>query len=174
MPYGSSSIIPLPERFFAGGSNSLRGFAINQAGPRDLATGSPLGGNAMIINNFELRLPPTPLPFVGNNVSFVIFQDMGNVFSTSNEMWHNLWRFSQRHPSTCKDLSANSTCDFNYMSQAVGGGIRYKTPIGPVRVDLGYNLNAPLFPIKQASTGVTPHYERLKRFNFFFSIGQTF
>jgi len=174
MPYGNSNIIPLPERFFAGGSNSLRGFAINQAGPRDPATGSPLGGNAMIINNFELRLPPTPLPFVGNNVSFVLFHDMGNVFATSNEMWHNLWRFSQRHKDTCKDLSANSTCDFNYMSQAVGGGIRYKTPIGPVRVDLGYNLNAPIFPIKQASTGVTPHYEQLKRFNFFFSIGQTF
>ncbi len=54
--------IPLPERYFVGGSNSHRGFAINQAGPRDPYSGAPLGGNAMFVNNLELRLPPAPLP----------------------------------------------------------------------------------------------------------------
>jgi outer membrane protein insertion porin family len=53
----------------------------------------------------------------------------------------------------------------------VGTGIRYRTPIGPIRVDLGYNLNPPVFPIRQ---DVTPHSETVRRFNFFFSIGQTF
>jgi outer membrane protein insertion porin family len=55
------------------------------------------------------------------------------------------------------------------MSQAVGGGIRYRTPIGPVSLDLGYNLNPPAFPIASQNRSDT-----LKRLNFFFNIGQTF
>jgi outer membrane protein insertion porin family/translocation and assembly module TamA len=59
------------------------------------------------------------------------------------------------------------------MSQAVGTGLRYRTPIGPVRVDLGYNLNPPVFPVNQPSSG--PAYsEHVRHFNYFFSIGQTF
>ena len=172
-PYGSLGFIPLPERYFVGGSNSHRGFSINQAGPRDPFSGAPLGGNAMIVNNIELRLPPAPLPYVGDNLSFVLFHDMGNAFGTTNEMWKNLWRFSQRDQQSCRDTSAAATCDFSYMSQAVGTGVRYRTPIGPVRVDLGYNLNPPVFPVKQPPTGL-PYSEQVRHFNFFFSIGQTF
>jgi outer membrane protein assembly complex protein YaeT len=172
-PYGSLGFIPLPERYFVGGSNSHRGFAINQAGPRDSFSGSPLGGNAMIVNNMELRLPPMPLPWVGDDLSFVLFHDIGNAFGTANEMWQNVFRFNQRDQQSCRDLSAAATCDFSYMSQAVGTGVRYRTPIGPVRVDLGYNLNPPLFPIKEPSVG-PPHYEQVRHFNFYFSIGQTF
>jgi len=187
--FGSTSIIPLPERFFAGGSNSHRGFAINQAGPRDLDSGAPVGGNAMIVNNLELRTPVVPLPWLGDNLSFVIFHDMGNSFATADDMWHNLLRFSQRNPSTCIASDDPSTpsiidnpstsCDFSYMSNAIGGGIRYRTPIGPVRVDLGYNLNPPLFPVNNPCLNVTPctavtHTEQLHHFNFYFSIGQTF
>jgi outer membrane protein insertion porin family len=179
VPYGSFGNVPLPERYFVGGSNSHRGFAINQAGPRDPSSGAPLGGNAMLINNLELRLPPTPLPLVGDNLSFVIFHDAGNDFGTSNEMWKNLWRFSQKNQGSCRDLSATATCDFSYMSQAVGTGVRYKTPIGPVRMDVGYNLNPPLFPIKDpcadlANCTAVPHFEQVRHFNFYFSIGQTF
>ncbi len=176
----ATGYVPLPERFFVGGSNSHRGFAINQAGPRDPSSGAPLGGNAMIVNNMELRLPPAPLPFVGDNLSFVLFHDMGNAFGTANAMWKNLWRFSQRNQSKCRDLSATGTCDFSYMSQAVGTGVRYRTPIGPVRVDLGYNLNPPVFPVKDPCSGITsgctavPHVEQVRHFNFYFSIGQTF
>jgi len=174
-PYGSFGYIPLPERFFVGGSGSHRGFSINQAGPRDAFSGSPLGGNAMFVNNLELRLPPMPLPKVGDNLSFVFFHDMGNAFSTANQMWKNLARFSQRDQANCRNLlSETSTCDFSYMSQAVGAGARYRTPIGPVRVDLGYNLNPPVFQIKQPSDGSLPHTEQVRRLNFFFSIGQTF
>jgi len=48
-----SNDYPLPERFFAGGGTSLRGFALNQAGPRDVCTGFPVGGQAMLILNQE-------------------------------------------------------------------------------------------------------------------------
>ena len=50
--------IPLPELFFAGGSNSLRGFSINQAGPRDPQTGYAIGGQGLFVNNLEIRTPP--------------------------------------------------------------------------------------------------------------------
>lgn len=178
-PYGSLGYVPLPERYFVGGSNSHRGFAINQAGPRDPYSGAPLGGDAMIVNNLELRLPPVPLPLVGDNLGFVLFHDIGNDFGTANQMWRNLARFNQRDQSSCRDLSLSATCDFSYMSQAVGTGVRYITPIGPVRVDLGYNLNPPVFPVKAPCSGLTdcsavPRWEQVRHFNFYFSIGQTF
>jgi outer membrane protein assembly factor BamA len=177
-PYGSLGFIPLPERYFVGGSNSHRGFSINQAGPRDLSSGAPLGGNAMIVNNIELRLPPAPLPYVGDNLSFVLFHDMGNAFGTANEMWKNLARFSQRNQQSCRNVDpATASCDFSYMSQAVGTGVRYRTPIGPVRMDVGYNLNPPVFPITCAGVTNSPctaGSEQVRHFNFFFSIGQTF
>jgi len=167
--FSSTDFIPLPERFFSGGGNSLRGFAINQAGPRDAATGFPIGGEAMFVNSFELRTPTIPLPFVQDNLSAVIFHDMGNVFDTVGNMWHGLFRSQQPNRSQCELLTLTATCDLNYMSQAVGAGIRYKTPIGPVRFDLGYNLNPPTFPIRRETRSDT-----LAHFNFFFSIGQSF
>jgi outer membrane translocation and assembly module TamA len=69
------------------------------------------------------------------------------------------------------------TCNFNYLSQNVGAGVRYKTPIGPLRFDIGYNLNPPVFPVNQATGDQAvpfPHVETGRRLNFFFSIGQTF
>ena len=62
---GSSELIPLPERLYAGGATSLRSFSINAAGPRDPETGYPIGGAGALVNNTELRLPPTPLPYFG-------------------------------------------------------------------------------------------------------------
>jgi outer membrane protein assembly complex protein YaeT len=176
----ATGYVPLPERFFVGGSNSHRGFAINQAGPRDADSGAPLGGNAMIVNNLELRLPAYPLPYLKENLSFVLFHDIGNAFGTSNEMWKNLGRFSQRDEYNCRDTRPTApACDFSYMSQAVGSGVRYRTPIGPVRVDFGYNLNPPFFPVRNPCANVNPctavpHYDQVHHFNFFFSIGQTF
>jgi len=166
-PYNTSSVVPLPEHFFAGGSTSLRGFAVNQAGPRDQFSGFPVGGNAMFVNNLELRAPPVRLPLVGPGFSFVVFHDMGNVFDTADHMWSNLWRFSQRNQQGCRNLT--SPCDFSYMSQALGGGVRYHTPIGPLRLDFGYNLNPAYFEVQPG-----PHIEQVRHFNLFFSIGQTF
>ncbi len=185
-------VIPLPERFLAGGGNSHRGFGLNQAGPRDAASGEPLGGNAVFINNLELRTPPVSLPYLENNLSFAIFHDAGNVFTTADGMLKGLGRFRQDR-SGC-NLSSGTTCNFDYISQALGAGIRYKTPIGPLRFDLGYNLNPPVFPIGKLSPGqvvtgpackpplinigggtcVLPRVGTASHFNFYFSIGQTF
>jgi outer membrane protein insertion porin family len=156
--------IPIPERFFGGGTNSMRGFPDYQAGPRDLDTGFPLGGNALFFNQDELRFP-----FIGDNITGVIFHDMGNIFTDLSSM---SFRFHQ-----------NSPTDFNYTIHAVGFGIRYKTPVGPVRVDLAYSINAPQFyglvgTYQQLLGLVQPPPTReltgINHFQFFISIGQAF
>jgi outer membrane protein assembly factor BamA len=167
-PYGSldRAFVPLPERFFAGGSNTHRGFAINQAGPRDLQTGFPIGGNALFMNSIELRTPSIALPFVEDKLSAVVFHDAGNVFTTASSMTHSIFKMQQPQQNQCKQLLI---CNYDYMSHAVGGGLRYRTPIGPVRVDVGYNLNPPFF-----ARGNQNAVDRLSRLNFYLSIGQTF
>lgn len=180
---GPINAIPLPERFIGGGSTTDRGFPENQAGPRDIgvegmggstdqATGFPLGGNAVFFNNFELRFP-----LVGQNISGVLFEDAGNIYQTLNDV---SFRYHQ-----------NNLQDFNYMVQAPGFGLRYKTPVGPVRVDFSYALNPPNFngfkgtynqllqcnpnvPPSQLPPFCTPVQQSTGHFQFFFSIGQTF
>jgi outer membrane protein insertion porin family len=171
----SCNAIPLPERLYAGGANSHRGFPINGAGPRDLQTGFPVGGSAAFVNTFELRLPPQTLPLVGNSVSFVIFNDMGNVFQNANEMFPSITRFHQPNKETCANVSGSiGTCNFNYFSQAVGLGARYRTPVGPIRVDFSYNLNPPVYPVIYDFNNNPPHEGQAAHFNFFFSIGESF
>src|SRR5262249_57560257 len=68
------------ERFFGGGGTSLRGFALNQAGPRDSVTGFPVGGQAMLVLNQEFRFPMR-LPFIGTSLGGALFYDGGNVYS---------------------------------------------------------------------------------------------
>jgi outer membrane protein insertion porin family len=177
-PFASTQFVPLPELFFGGGPTSHRGFGINQAGPRDLTTGFPLGGEGVFLNNLELRSPALPLPFVGNNLSAVLFNDVGNVFSTARRMATGFYKFTQPDRSTCL-VPGSQVCEFNYSSVAVGGGIRYRTPIGPVSFDVGYNLNPPAFPIAATpATATTPAIpassQVLRHLNFFFNIGQTF
>ncbi|MEW5977573.1 MAG: outer membrane protein assembly factor BamA [Acidobacteriota bacterium] len=112
-PYGSTAEVPISERFFAGGSTTLRGFGLDRAGPLDPETNAPLGGNALVIGNVELRVPVT------GSISFVPFYDTGNVFSRIGKI----------------ALSS--------FTNTVGFGLRYKTPFGPLRVDLGFNLDRP-------------------------------
>lgn len=147
----STNDIPLPERFFAGGGNSHRGFGLNQAGPRDPFTGFAVGGNALLLNSLELRFP------VWGNVSGVLFHDMGNVYSSIRSL---SLRLHQKSPS-----------NFNYMSHAIGLGLRYNTAVAPVRFDVGYNLNPTRFLV-QTDTG--SELQNLSRWQFLFSIGQTF
>jgi outer membrane protein insertion porin family len=171
----SCNAIPLPERLYAGGASSHRGFPINGAGPRDLQTGYPVGGSAAFVNSLELRLPPPTLPLVGSSVSFVLFHDMGNVFQNANEMFPSFLRFHQPDKSTCRVVSNPiGTCDFNYFSHAVGLGARYGTPVGPIRVDFSYNLNPPIYPVIYDFYDNPPHVGQAGHFNFFFSIGQSF
>jgi outer membrane protein insertion porin family len=181
LPPGAN-LIPLPERFLSGGGNSHRGFGLNQAGPRDLNTGFPLGGSALFLNQVEWRLPPADLPFVGDNLSLALFHDMGNVFAKPADMVNNLLRWRQKNPDLCLHQETYTQCDFNYISHAVGVGVHYKTPIGPIRLDFGYNLNPPAFPSFQTVTNTvndqstTTQFvpQRASHFNFFFSIGQAF
>jgi outer membrane protein assembly complex protein YaeT len=176
--------IPLPERFYGGGADSLRSFPYNQAGPRDTGaplapggpssepTGFPLGGNALLFNNVELRFP-----LLGENVRGVLFHDIGNVYTALDNI---SLRFHQR-----------SMEDFNYATQAVGFGIRYRTPVGPIRVDLAYAINPPHFigfsgtptellncnpnlPPSSNPSYCQPTPQSISHFQFFFSIGQTF
>ncbi len=165
----NQNVIPLPVLFFAGGSNSLRGFAINQAGPRDPVTGFPIGGQGLFVNNVELRTPPLSLPYVGQNLGLVFFHDMGNVFDTPNHIVSGILRIHQPSITACSVPNTTVPCNFNYNPQSVGMGIRYKTPVGPVRVDLGYMINPTRYPIQEEDKT-----ESLRRINFFFSIGQTF
>ncbi len=162
-PFGGPSIrargIPLPERFFMGGSESHRGFSINQAGPRDPLTGFPIGGNGLFFNSLELRLPAGE-----KRLGFVLFHDAGNVYSTIRRM--RLLKVTQGSPT-----------QFDYTVHATGLGARYNTPLGPVRFDVAYDLNPPRFQVQvQHSQNLPPTLEvrRLPRFQFFLSIGQSF
>jgi outer membrane protein assembly factor BamA len=153
--------VPIAEHFFGGGSTSHRGFPDNQAGPRDPKTGFPLGGDALFFHSTELRFP-----FLGENMNAVLFHDMGNVYTDLGSI---SFRVHQR------DIK-----DFNYMVHAAGFGIRYRTPVGPVRVDLAYSINPPAFyglkgTYQQLILGTaTPQLQSISHFQFFISIGQAF
>lgn len=189
--YGNPSdeLIPLPERMYAGGPTSLRAFSINAAGPRDPYTGFPIGGAGALVNSTELRLPPPTLPWFGDSVSFVLFHDMGNVFTNAGEVWPSALRVTQPNRDKCKVLgqapSGQQTstvqegeCNFNYFAHAAGLGLRYHTPVGPIRLDFSYTLNPPIFPINinygQSDPTANPHVGEANHFHFFFSLGQTF
>jgi outer membrane protein assembly factor BamA len=141
----ANSVVPLSAAFFTGGGNTLRGFPLDGAGPQRQVqvcnSGSstdcsfiqvPSGGNEELILNSEARIP---LP-IKKGLGLVVFYDGGNVFPTVG--FHDF-----------ASLYTNN----------VGLGLRYATPVGPVRIDLGHNLN-PVPGIKSTQ--------------YFISIGQAF
>jgi outer membrane protein assembly factor BamA len=119
--------VPLSERFFSGGADSIRGFPVNGAGPQRPVTvcgtpgnaatctliSVPVGGNMLAIVNSEARFP-IPLK---SGLGGVVFYDGGNVYAKIN-----LRQFADNFTHT------------------VGFGIRYQTPVGPVRIDIGRRL----------------------------------
>jgi outer membrane protein insertion porin family len=128
----SGSQVPLSELFFSGGGSTLRGFPLNGAGPQRtlLACGTPgvastcsnitvpVGGRELFILNSEFRIPvPISLPLVDKKLSVAAFYDGGNVLPSIG--------FHGQYTNT------------------IGGGVRYSTPVGPIRFDIGHNLNAP-------------------------------
>lgn len=106
-PYGGTTGLPITERYFAGGSTTLRAFGLDEAGPEG-------GGNALFLINAEYR---HPIPFMMSELSGALFYDTGTIF---------------------KEISDFTVGDFTHTA---GYGLRYETPLGPVRVDLGVNLN---------------------------------
>jgi len=122
------SFVPTSQLFFSGGGTSLRGFPIDEAGPQrivpfcNVLRGSsgcvnitvPVGGRQLFILNSELRFPLG----IMKNLGGVVFYDGGNVYSAIN-----FRNFADNYSNT------------------VGIGLRYATPVGPVRIDLGRNLN---------------------------------
>jgi outer membrane protein insertion porin family len=165
----ANTAIPLPEHFFSGGATSERGFPDLQAGPRDPTTGFPLGGTALLMNQTELRFP-----LLGEDIGGVLFHDMGNVYANPS----NISFRTDQH----------GTGDFNYMNHSVGFGIRYRTPIGPIRLDFAYSINPASFigfkgslsdllsagPMPCNTQPYNCVAQSISHFQFFFSIGQTF
>jgi outer membrane protein insertion porin family len=189
-PGPTPEIIPLPERFFAGGGTSLRGFALNQAGPRDPCTGFPVGGQAMLVLNQEFRFPMR-LPFIGSRLGGALFYDAGNVFSRLDHITFRPYSpkpvFVLQDPSLPPSATNPTLCvynctnELNYLAHTIGFGIRYATPVGPIRIDLGYQINRPFFvvPCVSSTTGVpaTPACfkgTQLPRLQIFFNLGSTF
>ena len=105
--------LPASERFFAGGDTTIRGFALDTVGAVNTisASGFPRGGNALLLMNGELRLP------VWGDVGAAAFLDGGNVFARTTQM------------------------DLGELRGSAGFGLRYKSPIGPIRFDLGFKLD---------------------------------
>jgi outer membrane protein insertion porin family len=112
--------LPASERFFAGGDSTVRGFALDQLGVRHFPPqpgdtidqdGVAIGGNGLVIFNAELRVP------VAGGLGVVGFLDTGNVYARVSDI------------------------DLAEVRSAIGGGIRYRSPVGPLRIDVGMKLN---------------------------------
>lgn len=105
--------LPASERFFAGGDTTVRGFALDRLGSSDTlnADGFPTGGNALVVLNAELRTP------LVKGVGLVTFVDAGNVFRRAGDL------------------------DLGELRAAAGFGFRYRSPVGPLRFDVGFKLD---------------------------------
>jgi len=105
--------LPLFERFFLGGINSLRGFKAYSVGPKDPATGDVIGGNKELLFNIEYIFPL----FKKAGIKGLVFFDAGNTFDD------------------------NENYSLSGLRTSVGTGIRWYSPIGPLRLEWGYNID---------------------------------
>ncbi len=111
--FGDTGELPIIERFFLGGRNTVRGYDHDELGPKsfeDSSEGTTTGGNVFVLSNAELRIS------LGKGFGLVAFVDAGNVWQEIN------------------DFEAK-------LRYTTGPGLRYNTPVGPFRVDYGYKLN---------------------------------
>jgi outer membrane protein insertion porin family len=176
--------LPISERFFAGGSTTLRGFGFEEAGPREVIAGGlfrnnqgepvalnaftvPIGGNALAVVNLEARTPLTKA------FQVVPFYDGGNVFRRIGEIFG---REEELQPGEDPALRQNLRARWTH---TVGLGLRIKTPIGgALAVDYGFLLNPPEFIIPQGVDAMgnpfPPGIYRLKRGQLHFRFTQTF
>jgi outer membrane protein assembly complex protein YaeT len=110
-PIAGDDEIPLFERFYAGGNNSVRGYERRHVGP--LAGGDPIGGRTLVTLSAEMRRA------IVGNLGAALFADAGQVGLESDRL------------------------PFDDLQVGVGFGVRYKSPVGPIRVDLGFPLDPP-------------------------------
>jgi outer membrane translocation and assembly module TamA len=105
--------LPASERFFAGGDTTVRGFTLDRLGTSETIDPDdfPTGGHGLIVLNVEARIP------LRGELGAVAFVDGGNVWQTVTKI------------------------DLSQMRGAVGFGLRYRSPVGPIRVDLGFKLD---------------------------------
>ncbi len=104
--------IPLQERFFSGGETSIRSYRQDDAGPK--IGGQPIGGEAFVTGHVELRYPLEPVSFL-DGLDGAVFADLGTVNIDADDYGGGRWLF------------------------ALGFGLRYNTPIGPLRTDFAFN-----------------------------------
>jgi outer membrane protein insertion porin family len=157
-PYGQSSDqgpdgVPYDDRFFAGGGTTVRGYDHNSLGPQVtdvddldylnytsdvlLPDNPARGGNYLLLTNLEWRFP---LPWLNRwKLGSVFFLDGGNVWERAEDIRMLAFRF-RSEPGDPNDPNSTKIWDYRY---AYGTGLRLDTPIGPVRVDVG-------FPLKRA------------------------
>ena len=105
---GEATAIPIDERFFNGGSDTVRSFGERDLGPHD-HRGHPLGGEFFTVFNVEYTFP------IFGELQGAVFTDAGNLLPTSEEP------------------------GLDDMRYAIGAGLRYKLPVGPIRLDYGVN-----------------------------------
>jgi outer membrane protein assembly complex protein YaeT len=150
--FDTDSPIPEPERFFAGGDTTVRGFSLDALGvrhdPSDPQSdtidknGFPIGGNATVVLNGEVRVP------VRGGLSVVSFFDTGNVFQRLGQL------------------------NVTELRSAVGFGVRYKSPFGPLRVDVGFKTRVEAFTCTGADSVPRPCAESRPALHI--SFGQAF
>ena len=129
--------VPFAKKYFLGGSSSIRGWGRYEISPLGETSGLPVGGNSLVAWSSEVRA------MLHGNFGGVVFLDAGNVW---------------------KDVPS---IDLNDLRYDVGAGLRYQTAIGPIRLDLGYQLN----PIDGLLVNGKP---QARRYRIHFSIGQAF
>lgn len=167
--------LPISERFFAGGSNSLRGFDFESAGPRIAfqpqgnffnSSGQqvflnpftvPFGGNALAVAQLEARIPLT------KSLQAVPFYDGGNVYKRTGDI------FKKPKVAAGDFFNANLR---SIWTNTVGLGTRIKLPFGSFAIDYGYLLNPPKYFIPQAAG--QPAVFRLKQGQLHFRFTQAF
>jgi outer membrane protein insertion porin family len=175
--------LPISERFFSGGSTTLRGFGYEEAGPRETVVpvgqfrdreGNPVsvdpflvptGGNAVAVVNLEARIP------IVNSFQIVPFYDGGNVFRFASELFGRRRMEEQFLNETERIRRLNLRANW---TNTVGLGVRIRTPIGgALAIDYGILLDPPEFLVPQAP-GFAPIITRLKSGQLHFRFTQTF
>jgi outer membrane protein insertion porin family len=111
-PFSNDEVFPLYRRFFGGGIDSLRGFSSRSVSPED-RNGSKYGGSSEMILNFDLIFPL----FNSVGLKGLVFYDTGNVYDDGQSPFEGALR------------------------QNVGWGIRWKSPIAPIRIEFGFPLH---------------------------------